>query len=47
MMHIHWDNTVVIGISCIKIDMPKEAMVLIVTDNDLTDINDDHLRSIW
>ena len=32
MMHIDWDN-VVTGISGIKIEMPTEAKVLIVTDN--------------
>ena len=26
-MHVHWDNTVVTGISGIKIDMPTEAKV--------------------
>ena len=34
MMHIDWDNTVVTGISGIKIDMPMEAKVLMFTDND-------------
>ena len=43
-MHIHWDNTVVIGISGIKIDMPTEAKVSIFTDNDFTHINDDHFK---
>ena len=43
-MHIDWDNTVVTGISGIKIDMPTEAKVLIFTDNDLTHINDDHFE---
>ena len=43
-MHIDWDNTVVTGISGIKIDMPMEAKVLIFTDNDLTHINDDHFE---
>ena len=43
-MHIDWHNTVVTGISGIKIDMPTEAKVLILTDNDLTFINDDHLK---
>ena len=43
-MHIDWDNTVVTGISDIKIDMPTEAKVLIFTDNDLTHINDDHFE---
>ena len=44
MMHIDWDNTVVTGISGIKIEMPTEAMVSIFTDNDLTHINDDHFE---
>ena len=35
-MHIDWDNTVVTGISGIKIEMPTEAKVSIFTDNDLT-----------
>ena len=45
IMHIDWDNTVVTGISGIKIDMPTEAKVLIFTDNDLTHINDDHFET--
>ena len=44
MMHIDWDDTVVTGISGIKIEMPTEAKVLIFTDNDLTHINDDHFE---
>ena len=43
-MHIDWDNTVVTGISGIKIDMPTEAKVLTSTDNDLTHIDDDHFE---
>ena len=43
-MHIDWDNTMVTGISGIKIDMPTEAKVLIFMDNDLTHINDDHFE---
>ena len=43
-MHIDWDNTVVTGISGIKIDMPTEAKVSIFMDNDLTHINDDHFE---
>ena len=43
-MHIDWDNTVVTGISGIKIDMPTEAKVLIFTKNDLTHINDDYFK---
>ena len=39
-MHIDWDNTVVTGISGIKVDMPADAKVLIFMDNDLTHIND-------
>ena len=44
MMHIDWDNTVVTGISGIKIDMATKAKVSIFTDNDLTHINDDHFE---
>ena len=44
MMHIDWDNTVVTGISGIKIDMPTEAKVSSFMDNDLTHINDDHFE---
>ena len=44
MMHIDWDNTVLTGISGIKIDMPTEAKVSIFTDNDLTHIIDDHFK---
>ena len=43
-MHIDWDNTMVTGISGIKIDMPTEAKVSIFTNNDLTHINDDHFE---
>ena len=43
-MHIDWDNTVVTGISGIKIDMPTEAKVSIFTDTDLTHINNDHFE---
>ena len=38
------DNTVVTGISGIKIEMQTEAKVSIFTDNDLTHINDDHFE---
>ena len=44
MMHIDWDNTVVTGISGIKIEIPTEAKVSIFTNNDLTHINDDHFE---
>ena len=44
MMHLDWHNTVVTGISDIKIEMPTEAKVSIFTDNDLTHINDDHFE---
>ena len=46
MMHIYLDNTVVTGISSIKIDMPNEAKasISIFTDDDLTRINDDHFE---
>ena len=43
-MHIDWDNTVVTGISGIKIEMPTEAKLSVLTDNDLTHINDDHFE---
>ena len=44
MMYVDWGNTMVTGISGIKIDIPTEAKVSIFTDNDLTHINDDHLE---
>ena len=43
-MHRDWDNTMVMGISGIKIDMPSDAKVSIFTGNDLTHINDDHFK---
>ena len=43
-MLIDWDNTMVMGISGIKIDMPSDAKVSIFTDNELTHINDDHFE---
>ena len=43
-MHINWDNTIVTGISGIKIDMPSDAKISIFTDNDLTHINNDHFE---
>ena len=43
-MHTDWDNTMVTGISGIKIDMPSEAKVSIFTDNDVTHISDDHFE---
>ena len=43
-MHIDLDNTIVKGISGIKIDMPSDAKVSIFTDNDLTHINDNHFE---
>ena len=43
-MDIDWDNTMVMGISGIKIDMPSDAKVSIFTNNDLTHINDDHFE---
>ena len=43
-MHIDWDNTMVMGISGIKIDMPSGAKVSIFTDNNLIHINNDHLE---
>ena len=35
-MHIDLDNTMVMGISGTKIDMPSDAKVSIFTDNDFT-----------
>ena len=43
-MHIDWYNTMVMGISGIKIDMPSDAKVSIFTNNNLTNINDDHFE---
>ena len=43
-MHIDWDNIVVTGISGIKREMPTDAKVSILTDNDLTHIDDDHFE---
>ena len=43
-MYIDWDNTMVMGISGIKIDMQSNAKVSIFTDDDLTHINDDHFE---
>ena len=43
-IHIDWDNTMVTGISGIKIDMQSDAKVSIFTDNNLTHINDDHFK---
>ena len=44
MMHIDWDNTVVTGISGIKIDIPTKAKVSIFTDNDLAHITNYHFE---
>ena len=41
-MIIDWTNTEVTGISGIRIEMPNEAKISIFTDNDLTQITDDH-----
>ena len=43
-MHIDWDDTMVTGNLGIKIDMTSDAKVSIITDNDLTHINDDHFE---
>ena len=43
-MYIDLDNTVVTGISGIKIDMPSDVKVSIFTNNDLTHINNDHFE---
>ena len=41
-MIIDWTNTEVPDISGTRIEMPNEAKILIITDNDLTYITDDH-----
>ena len=41
-MIIDWTNMEVTGISGIRIEMPNEAKISIFTDNDLTNITDDH-----
>ena len=43
-MHIDMDNTVVTGISGIKIYIPTKAKTSIFTDNDLTHINDESFQ---
>ena len=43
-MIVDWMNTKVTGILGIKIEMPNEAKISIFTDNDLTQINDDHFQ---
>ena len=43
-MHIDWDNTMVTGISGIKIDVPSDAKISIFIDNDLMHINGDHFK---
>ena len=43
-MHIDLDNTMVSGISGIKINMPTKGKVSIFTDNDLTHINNYHFK---
>ena len=43
-MIIDWMNTVVTGISGIRIEMPNAAKISIFTDNDLTHITDDHFE---
>ena len=39
-----WTNTEVTGISGIRIEMPNEVKISILTDNDLTYITDDHFE---
>ena len=39
-----WDNIKVTGISGIEVTMPTSAKVSIFTDNNLTNINDDHFE---
>ena len=43
-MHRDWNNTMVMGISGIKIDMPNDAKISIFTNNNLTHINNDHFE---
>ena len=43
-MIIDWTNTEVTGISGIKIQMPNEAKVSIISDNDLTHGHFDHFE---
>ena len=43
-MIIDWTNTEVTGISGIRIEMPNEAKISIFTNNDLTNITDDHFK---
>ena len=43
-MIIDWTNTVVTGISGIRIEMPNEVKISNLTDNDLTHITDDHFE---
>ena len=43
-MHTDWNNTIVTGISGIKIEMPTDAKVSIFMDNDLTHINDNYFE---
>ena len=43
-MIIDWMNTEVTGISGIRIEMPNEAKILILADNDLTHITDDYFE---
>ena len=42
---IDWTNTEVTGMSGIRMEIPNEAKISIFTDNDLTHITDDHLKS--
>ena len=43
-MIIDWTNTEVPGISGIRIEVPNEAKISIFTDNDLTQIKDEHFE---
>ena len=43
-MIIDWTNMAVTGISGIRIEMPNKAKISIFTDNDLTDITEDHFK---
>ena len=44
-MYYDWYNTIVTGISGMRIDMPSDAKISIFTDNDLTHIKDDHFKT--
>ena len=41
---IDWTNIEVTGISGIRIEMPNEVKLSILTENDFTHISDDHFE---